>query len=521
MMRLVREYGFAALLGLGLLAPLFGAPTLRALSLPTQSFTALQEVNTVASQLRETPGEARELTQSLVASSLRKSGVNGSVDVEAVIASGDLSSIAAIEGLSPLQQQALVENVRRTYVESSQLIDRAKLLSARAATIHQPGDGEGGGFGGTVSSALTNSSQDVLSDLNAYQEQLDQTLSQLEDVEKYWKLLQMVLAAKPAFLPEKTDNDTFVVCVNHVGPAQLYQETYASLDVDLTALNQAYASVLDEVNASVQKYANVSGRLSDFTDNPLSAVEIAAAEKGDYGALLAAASAQVSGTTGSVAQKLSAQYGSSLDGLDALDEVQNAVLTNTNLDGAGSLLDETTRQLDASLGEQNASLIGALSEAGDPASLAAVRQALGPEGAALANRYSGLLASRDRAEDPAAVDAALEGLRGSMAQQLQISKNETMVRLKNARDLASTFDGKSPTELIADAQRASERVGERAEGNLANATQIYSRLTNMENYQQTLSAELETWQGQENDFSYITDLTAILGLIEQLKPPTI
>lgn len=523
MLRLLRQYGTTSLLvaalAVPLLWPVLGPAISRAISLPTQNFSQLQDLGKVSSQLRETPRQAQELTQGLVDQQLAAKGVSGSVDVKAVVEKADLSSIYALDDLSPLEKSALAQNVAVVYGQSGQLIDRSKLLSSRAAAIHQPGDGEGGGFTTAAASALSNSSQDVLTDLEQYGGVLQKTQEQLDKLKKLEDLLGVVLNLKPVFLPEKTDNDTFIVCVNYVAGGQLYPQLLTSIG-GFADMNGAYSSVLSQVTTSIQRRSNVTKRLTDLSSKPLAAPELALTEKLDYQQLLKAGRASIGQQAQGVAGQVASRYGYGMEGVTQLGDVARQMQRGGSIEAAADDLSGVQQQLGADLKQRNGELVQGLAS-GSTEDLAKAKQALGPEGAKLVDQYQSLAASRDRAKDPATVDTALAGMRSGIATQLDAQSQAYVQQAAGAQKLAQSFSDKTPTQLMSEAETARARVAAKAGDNLDNSTALVTRLTDRKNYQETMSAELDKMQEQEDDFSYLTNLGKLLNYKEILKMPTI
>ncbi len=516
---LLRRYGAPAFLGVLLLAQVVGPRLVRALSLPTQNFSQLQDIGSVADQLRNTPVEAQDITKGLVDQQLAAKGISGKVDVAAVVERNDLSSIASIEGITPSEKIALANNTRTLYVQTATLVDRAKLLSSRSATIAQPGDGEGGGFTNGAISALTNSSQDVLSDLDQYSGVIEKTQSQLEKIEKLWKLLGVVLQLKPVFLPEKPDYDTNVVCINYVAGSTLYPQLISNSFGSFTELNGNYSSVLGDVTTSIQRRSNVTNRLTDATSLPISVSEIALQEKGDYAKLVEAGRGAIGQSTASVAGAVTARYGSGFESVSTLTQVSDQMRKGGNIGEVAGDLSGAATDLRSDLVAKNATMLVDLQE-GKPGSLETVKQALGPDGAALADRYASLESAKGRASDPEALDGAQAQMRTQIAQRLDTQARSYSGAAGQAAQLAESYKGKDPSQLIAEAGQARTRVEERTNANLDNSTSLVTRLTDRKNYGETMSSYLDQWNGQEGDFQYLSTLSQLLNYQEMIKLPT-
>jgi hypothetical protein len=244
----------------------------------------------------------------------------------------------------------------------------------------------------------------------------------------------------------------------------------------------------------------------------------------------------VGGQSQALSSDLGARYGAasvtqhltdaplSQGGIDAvtqrLNEATAELSAGGGLDVAGSQLGEVADALPGALAEKNASLLGDLAQS-KPGSMAAIRQAVGSEGQPLADRYQSLLNSRERASNPAALDGALSTVRGQMAGLLETKRNQYSASAAQTAGLAQSFSGKSPSQLLADAQKARSRVALTSERNRENATSSYSRLLDRENMKQTISAELDTATSQFKDYNHLTKLYALLQLYQHLKPPTI
>lgn len=525
MMRAIRKYGIIALLGTTLLVSIAGGRFARAMTLPAQIFNDLLEVSGVVNQLRGTNDEAVEITATLVEAKLAAQGIDGAIDVGALVQDGDLSSVYALENLTPSEKAALVENVLVLYEQTGNLVDRAKHLSSQSAMTQQPGDREGGGFQENATSDDANSHEDIMTDLDQYQDLLAQQKEQMEEIEELWKKIQKMLSTKPANLPEKSDYDPYVVCIDYIAGNELYPLLYEDVTDDfITELHDPYEPILKDVTTSVQRSTNVGQRLTDETDDPIQSAEVAFLEAESFEELLTAGDAVVQGNTQSVGDQLKNRYGEDFEPAGTLQGIaQSGKLVD--MAAATVALDAMETELPAALATANASIIEGLKSTSATGGLNAealqtARTALGPEGGPLIDRYASIVQTGARSRDLDAVQASRAALEKQVRAKLDTNARAYTAKVTDAKRVSSSFAEKSPDELLAAATKAKRRVEFRNAANAENRTSAVSRLEDRENYQKNVLAELELWENQVDDIRYITSLLRTLQKKASEKPPT-
>ena len=534
MIRRILQYGFPALLAAALLWPVFGG-RIDAVSLPTAQFSRLT-VDRTADAYRASEKEARAIVDGVVNNALKGEGVDGEIDVDAVLTKGDLSSVYALD--LPFQEKlAIANNVSALQEQTVSLLDRAKSLSQKSALIHQPSDGEGalnllsslaGEAGVDVSTyaGLANSAEDVLQDLKQYESQLGEVQKQMEKLQKAWQGLTVVLAAKPVFLPEKYDQDPNLVCIDYVGPQQLYGLLFANIQqMAMAELNNQYQSIEAKVAATVKEQEEVLGRFRDVTANPISQYEIAVAKYGDLSKLGDIAKSAISSQVSGVTAQLTLQLGASFAGTEAAALLGDVTKDLGNIESFAGKADAykqaVSRAVDAAK-EQNLGALTSGSPAERQAALAKIGTALGPDGKATVDRYAALLATAERyPEKKAETEAALTKLRGDMDGGYERAKRSALAKLDEAKELSTSLGGKSPTEIISQAAKAEGRVAWREAVNSVNVSELRSRILNLKNFQSTMQSQLDKIRELEEIFQKMTNMTKIIDYKSYLKRPTI
>lgn len=538
MMRFIRQYGLMVALSLGIVLPALGVRLTSALTLPTQRFRDLQDIRFVSNQLRETPGQAEEMTQKIIENEMSEAGVNGSPNVHDIIVDQNNSSIHEIENLSISEKQHWITRIQQIYSQSHTMIDTAKLLSSKTAIIHHPGDGEGRGFEDEDNPDY-NSNPDIITDLNQYHDLLKKTLEQEEEIEDLWNQITDRLSQKPTFLPEKYDTDYYVVCVDYLpGTTQLYPEQYKGMTMEYAELYDPYESILSEIETSKKREKGIDNRLTDETDDPLKDEEIQIAENQDLEEIYKADDIEVAEGAQDLGDNLESKYGSSFEPAVTL---KNAAAASRNGQG-GDLVDEqladVAENLENYLESQNTELLNSL-ENNEPGALDNIRAALGEDGEPLVDQYESLLESGDRlgggvnalwtaSESAISLDpkysgesGALGGALSDLRMQISDSLDKKALEASSAASgVSSAANSETPGSVFAKADYGGERVEWRSGVNSENQNSYVSRLINIENYKNVISAELDLWKEQEEDYKYLTELTKALNEKVNAKPPT-
>lgn len=165
-------------------------------------------------------------------------GLSG-IDVESVVG-GDFSSVLN-QNLTSAEAVSLITRVTAAQQAAYEMKNTVSKVANETAYINQ-----------IQNSSFGDSLMDLQAELDAMQQVVSDMNSTTETINNLYRGIDMVMSAKSSFMPEKTDNDYFAVCIDYVpdGVPHLPKLT-DGIDFDLSLESYINEDIFNKVKPDI------------------------------------------------------------------------------------------------------------------------------------------------------------------------------------------------------------------------------------------------------------------------------